>query len=336
MNTKTSVLLAVGSTAVAAAVLVKHSRRYDFAKRNVVITGGSRGLGLLLAREFLRRGARVALLARDREELRRAERQLHQYGQVVALTCDVTNRKQVEHAMSQVRRKLGPIHVLVNNAGTIGVGPMDAMTEDDYRASLAVHFWAPFHTTMTVLPEMRARREGRIVNISSIGGKISVPHLLPYSVGKFALAGFSEGLRPELLKDGVYVTSIYPGLMRTGSPRNANFKGKHRAEYAWFSLSAALPVASVGAERAAKEIVWACQRGQASLVISLPAKLAAGLHGVVPGLTMSLLTFANRFLPSPGGIGTKTAKGRRSPSPVSPSWLTWLNERAARLNNEAA
>lgn len=334
---KTFALLAAGtSVAVAAAVLLRPSRRYELADKNVVITGGSRGLGLLLAREFLLHGARVAVLARDRDELDRAERKLQPHGEVIAVSCDITDHKQVQYAIGEIQEKLGPIHVLVNNAGTIGVGPMDAMTEVDYQASLALHFWAPFHTTMAVLPEMRARHEGRIVNISSIGGKISVPHLLPYSVGKFALSGFSEGLRPELLSDGIFVTSVYPGLMRTGSPRNANFKGKNRAEYAWFSLSAALPGASVSAERAAREIVAACERGQASLIISIPAKLAAGLHGVLPGVTMSLLELASRLLPAPGGIGTRSIKGRRSGSPLSPSWLSWLNERAARLNNEVA
>jgi len=124
---------------------------------------------------------------------------------------------------------------------------------------------------MAVLPEMRERGHGRIVNISSIGGKISVPHLLPYSVGKFALTGFSEGLRAEILKDNVYVTTICPGLMRTGSPRNALFKGDNRAEYAWFSISDSLPLLSMNAGWAARRIVNASIRGDAELVLSLPA-----------------------------------------------------------------
>jgi short-subunit dehydrogenase len=80
---------------------------------------------------------------------------------------------------------------------------------------------------------MRQRHQGRIVNISSIGGKISVPHLLPCCASKFARTGLSEGLRAELCQDGIYVTTVIPGLMRTGSPRNAIFKGQHRAEHAW-------------------------------------------------------------------------------------------------------
>src|SRR5205085_11782954 len=135
---------------------------------------------------------------------------------------------------------------------------------------MKVHFWAPLHTTLAALPEMRQRRDGRIVNISSIGGKVSVPHLLPYSASKFALTGWSEGLRSELLKDGIYVTTVCPGLMRTGSPRNALFKGKNEAEYAWFSISDALPIVSMSAKRAAQQIVDAAARGAAEVVLSRP------------------------------------------------------------------
>src|SRR5438270_7691587 len=104
---------------------------------------------------------------------------------------------------------------------------------------------------------MRRRREGRIVNISSIGGKLSMPHLVPYGASKFALTGLSEGMRVELRKDGVFVTTVCPGLMRTGSPVNADFKGKHREEYSWFSISDSLPLLTMSAERAAGQIIGA-------------------------------------------------------------------------------
>ena len=218
----------------------------------------------------------------------------------------------------------------------ITVGPVEVTTIDDYRSSINTHFWGPFFTTMAALPEMQRRREGRIVNISSIGGKISVPHLLPYSVGKFALTGFSEGLRSELLKDNIYITTVCPGLMRTGSPRNALFKGNNEAEYTWFSLSDALPLISMSPKRAARQIVTACQRGDAEVVLSLPAKVAVRFHGLAPATTANFLSLVNRMLPPPGGIGTGVRTGKQSFSDVSPSWLTTLNERAAQRNNEVA
>jgi short-subunit dehydrogenase len=231
---------------------------------------------------------------------------------------------------------LNGIDILVNNAGTIVVGPFETMTPADYRDSLTLHFWSPYLTSAAVLPGMKKRRHGRIVNISSIGGKISVPHLLPYSVGKFALAGFSEGLRSEASKDNVFVTTVYPGLMRTGSPRNAKFKGKHTAEYTWFSISDALPGMSMDAQRAAKQIIDACERGDARAVLSLPAKFAVKLNEMFPEFTAAILAAANRFLPSSGGVGRNSASGEESFTLLSPSLLTTLNERAAQQNNQIA
>lgn len=312
------------------------SARYELAGKTVFITGGSRGLGLVLAREFGKHGARVAICARDQAELTRAASDLQVRGCTVeTFACDVTDKSQVENAMDAVRRHFGAIDVLVNNAGVISVGPLETMTLDDYRESLETHFWGPLYTMMNVLPEMRARTEGRIVNISSIGGTVSVPHLVPYCAGKFALAGLSEGVRAEALKDGVCVTTVYPGLMRTGSPRNAFFKSKHREEYAWFSISDATPLFSVSAERAARAIVSACQRGSARLIISVPAKVAAAAFHLFSG-SATALSWIARMLPGPGGIGRERTTGRESTSFVSPSLLTALNERAAVRNNEVA
>jgi short-subunit dehydrogenase len=319
---------------LAVAWLLRERRRYRFDGRVVVITGGSRGLGLALARNFLQRGAKLALLARDADELERARQQLRAAERVLVRACDLRDQNQVEQAFADIRRELGPIDVLINNAGTLVVGPVDTMTADEFREALEIFFWAPYYTTMAAAPDMRARHSGRIVNISSIGGKISVPHLLPYSVGKFALAGFSEGMRAELSKDGVYVTTVYPGLMRTGSPRNAEFKGKHRAEYAWFVLSDALPGLSTSADHAARRIVRACEYGSAELVITLPAKLAIKVHQLFPEFSSVALALANLGLPKPGGLGEQKAKGFQSASTITESWLTVLDRKAAMNNNQ--
>lgn len=329
-------LTAAGVGAVLAGrAVVRRMRHLDLRGKTALITGGSRGLGLVLARQLAAAGARLAVCARDPAELERARADLMRRGAVVhAIPCDVTDRAQVEAMVQEVRERLGPIDVLINNAGVIEVGPMELMNFADYDEAMRTHFWGPLHTTLAVLPDMRRRRAGRIVNISSIGGKISVPHLLPYDASKFALTGFSEGLRAELLKDGILVTTVCPGLMRTGSPPNADFKGKHRAEYAWFTLGDALPLISMSAERAARQIIAACRRGDAEVVLSLPAKAAAKFHGLFPGLTADLLGLVNRLLPGPGGIGEERAKGKESGSMLTPSPLTALSDRASRRNNE--
>jgi NAD(P)-dependent dehydrogenase (short-subunit alcohol dehydrogenase family) len=319
-----------------AKALVHLSRRLDLKDRVVLITGGSRGLGLLLAKEFCERRAQVAVCARDVAELERAKRQMCDdclplwTGQ-----CDVTQQSQVEELVGGIRRDLGHIDVLVNNAGTIGVGPVGSMTLADYRKAMDVNFWGAVNTTMEVLPEMRRRREGRIVNITSIGGKVAVPHLLPYVASKFALVGWSEGLRAELQRDHVYVTTAVPGLMRTGSPRNVDVKGQHEKEYAWFSIGDALPVSSMSAARAARRIVQAAVNGEAEVILSIQAKLAARLAGLCPAATAELLALVNRVLP--GEVpGTQTRKGYESESEWSPSALTALSDQAARENNEVS
>jgi NAD(P)-dependent dehydrogenase (short-subunit alcohol dehydrogenase family) len=333
---RNNIVLGLGiATGILAVKRWSKRSRYDLSAKTVFITGGSRGLGLLLAKEFGRRGARIALCARDPEELKKAEGLLRESASdVLVLEADMTMREEADLTVQRIKETLGPVDVLVNNAGVISVGPLEVTTIDDYRSSLNAHFWGPYFATMAVLPEMRRRRQGRIVNISSIGGKISVPHMLPYSVGKFALTGFSEGLRSELLKSNILVTTVCPGLMRTGSPRNALFKGNNEAEYAWFSVCDSLPVISMSADRAAKQIVDACREGVPGIVLSLPAKVAVAVHGLAPGLTANALSLADRFLPPPGGIGTSVRTGQQSFSEVSPSWVTTLTEQAAERNNE--
>jgi short-subunit dehydrogenase len=201
---------------------------------------------------------------------------------------------------------------------------------------MAVNFWAAFNTIEAVLPRMRERKAGRIMNISSIGGKISIPHLLPHCASKFALTGYSHGLRIELAGDGIVVTTVCPGLMRTGSPRKAFFKGQHRYEQAWFSISDALPLLTISAEKAAEQILDACRRGNAEVILTLPAQVAIRLHVLFPDLGDAVLTLVNRLLPGPGGVGTEKRLGKESESAASPSVLTTLGDRAAVRNNEFA
>src|SRR5690349_5073393 len=291
----------------AARSLFRQFNAYSFRDRVVLITGGSRGLGLLVARELAREGARLAICARDEGELQRARAELSQRAEVIAIPCDVSDRREVDAFVQAAQHHFGQIDVLINNAGIISVGPMDVMTVEDYEQAMRVHFWGPLYATLAVLPEMRRRGAGRIVNVSSIGGKISVPHLLPYSASKFALVGLSEGLRAELAREGIRVSSICPGLMRTGSPRHALFKGRHRAEYAWFSISDSLPFTSISAEEAAAEIVDALRGGDAHRLLSRPAQLGSLLHGIMPGVTVDLLSLVNRLLPRGGRRGLRQA-----------------------------
>lgn len=313
----------------------RKKREISFLNKTVLITGGSRGLGLVLAREFAAAGARVALCAREAEELDRAQSDLKKRGaQVFTIECDVTDEADVNRMAQTVKEKFGPVDILINNAGIIQVGPMETMTREDYQEAMNTHFWGAMNTVNACLPQMKARGGGRIVNISSIGGKVSVPHMLPYSASKFALVGYSEGLRAELLKDNILVTTVCPGLTRTGSHLNATFKGEHRAEYTLFSVLGALPFSSTDALTTAQKIMSACKYGEAELIISPQAIAIARFHALFPDLFCDLMGMMNKALPKAGGIGTRSALGKDSQSSLSPSILTSSIEIAAAHNHE--
>jgi len=281
-------LLGLGAFA-ATRQLMRSARSIDLRGRSVLITGGSRGLGLALARQLADAGTRLTLCARDAADLERARAELAGRADVHVQPCDLRDRSRVEAAVRDAIDRHGALDVLINNAGVIMVAPMEEMTEEDYEEAMQVHYRAPLHAIRAALPHMRRRGEGRIVNITSIGGKVAVPHLLPYTGSKFALVGLSEGLRAELLKDGISVTTVVPWLMRTGSPRNAYFKGQNELEYAWFSIGDSIPGLTLSAESAAARIISAMRAGDAEAILGLPAKLAAWVHGLFPGLTADVL-----------------------------------------------
>ncbi|RYU77211.1 SDR family NAD(P)-dependent oxidoreductase [Hymenobacter persicinus] len=341
-ETRNTWLAAAGAGALLAAATLFANRRgsYDLNGRVVLITGGSRGLGLVLARQAVAEGARVAICARDADELERARQDLLSLGaadaDVITLSHDITSESEVRAMVAEVERRLGPVDVLVNNAGIILGGPLENMDLRDYEESMALHFWAPLHAMMAVLPSMRRRGAGRIVNISSLGGKVALPHLMPYSASKFALVGLSEGFRAELAQYDISVTTVCPGLMRTGSPGHALVKGQQQKEYAWFSVADSLPGLTMSAEQASRQIWNACRRGDGEVILSLPAKLLAAFHGLLPGTTTDLLAWLNRALPATGESAAANVRrtGYDSESEITQSPLTALTRKAARQNNE--
>jgi short-subunit dehydrogenase len=311
-------------------------RRYNLYGRVVLLTGGSRGLGLAMAREFCRQGSKLALLARDDEELGRAEEELRSTGaDVETFTCDIRFQDQVQRTVREVTEHFGHIDVLVNNAGIIQIGPEETMKVADYQEAMDTHFFGPLFAVQAVLPQMRARREGRIVNIGSIGGKVPTPHLLPYVASKFALVGFSEGLHAEVKQEGIVVTTVCPGLLRTGSARNVTVKGQHEKEYLWFKLLGSLPYFSMSAPAAARAIVRACQLGKAEVILTGRARTGARLQGLAPGFVAEVLALLDRLLPRNNGVaGLEPWTGSESESAVTRSFVTELTQRAEEDYNE--
>lgn len=340
-NEKSSIQEIVKYAAIGAGVFLiantiyKSLNRYDLSGKVVLVTGGSRGLGLVLARQLAAKGARLAICARTPEQLGQAHVELESLGaEVMSMTVDVTDQRQVQAMIIDILEHYGRLDVLINNAGIIQVGPQENMGVNEYEQAMKANFWSALYTMLAVIPYFKEQGGGKIVNVTSIGGKIAVPHLLPYTASKFALVGLSEGMHAELKKDNIVVTTVVPNLMRTGSPRNVTVKGDHEAEYAWFKLSDSSPLLSQSAESAATEIIYALEQGESEAILSATAKMATILQGFAPGWMNILMTLANKLLPGPVAGSHESKKGYESESQLSLGTLGNPSDRAAIKNNE--
>ncbi len=321
----------------AAYALGRSLSRLPLAGRVAIVTGGSRGLGLVLARELGGRGMRVVIVARDEEAIERARATLAAEGiDATALPCDVSDEEGVAGLVADVEENIGPVDLLVNNAGIIQVGPAEAMRLEDYRHAMDVMFWGSLHFAEAVLPRMRARRRGTVVNITSIGAAVGVPHLAPYDAAKFAVRGWSEALGAEEARNGIAVITVVPGLMRTGSFGHALVKGERYGEASLFSLMASLPLLTVSAERAARRILRAIEHGERFVIVGAPARLLRLAHALFPGGVVRALGVVNRLLPLPqeGARDEMALPGELFRRGLARSVLTALGDAAARRYNE--
>lgn len=298
----------LGAAVVVASNATAKRRKTEMRGKVIVITGGSRGLGLEIARIFGQNGAHLVLAARNAEEMQRALVSLHKSGAIpnvssaLTVVCDVTKPEDCQNLIAQAIDRYGRVDVLINNAGIIDIAPFQDQPLSAFHESMDINFYGALHTIQAALPHLQRMGSGHIVNISSIGGKIGVPHLLPYVASKYALVGLSQGLRAELSGTGVTVTTVCPGLMRTGSHGHARFGGNSQAEYDWFSLGATLPGQSASAESAAQQIYNATVSGTAEIIITPQAWLAARIVGVAPGLAADIAGLLTRaLLPAPNG-----------------------------------
>jgi len=308
-------LLCAGATAAATYGFMRRLGARRLRGKVVLITGSSRGLGLALAEEFGKRGAKLILTAQNPWELERAKESLVGRGlvtgadDVLVIPADLRQAGEAQSVVDKATEEFGRIDVLVNNAGIITVGPVENQTIEDFHDVMETNFFTGVHCALAVVPQMLRRRSGTIVNIASIGGKVAVPHLLPYTASKFAAVGFSQGLHAELRSKGVHVMTVCPGLMRTGSHVGAQFSGDAAREYRWFSLAANLPGISISARNAARRIVLGVLLGETEIAITPQAIVASRLANLAPeavGLGMGMV---NRLLPGPVAEGARRQRG---------------------------
>ncbi len=297
------------SAAAAALAVIRAARSSRPAPGSViVITGGSRGLGLAIASRFAKEQVRLVLASRHMDELQQAQAQLlavHPHlkpEDFYLVAADLTHREECERLITETIARFGRIDVLVNNAAVIEVGPVESQTLEIFERTMQINFFAALYTTWAALPHMRTQtalsgsRRAAIVNIASIGGKIAVPHMLPYSAAKFALVGFSEGLHAELRHKGIRVTTVCPGLMRTGGEDHAQFVGDVEFERRWFMFAATTPGITVTADYAANRIFSAVAQGRAEITISPQAWLAARFGGLAPETVQFANALTNEYV----------------------------------------
>jgi NAD(P)-dependent dehydrogenase (short-subunit alcohol dehydrogenase family) len=320
---------------LAARELTNRAREESLDGQVALITGGSKGLGLAMARELADEGCQLVICARDEVELQQAGEGLERRGaDVLAVRCDVSDRDDVQRMVDAAHETFGRIDVLICNAGVIQVGQVHSMELEDFRQAMDIMYWGVLYPILAVLPEMRQRRAGRIAVVASIGGKVSVPYLLPYNGAKFAAVGLAEGLRAELADERITVTTIVPGLMRTGSYLNAQFSGDRAGQestYRTFVPLSSLPLLTASGESAARAFVRAIQRGEGEYIYPPQYGLVARLHGLAPATTTRILGFADRLLPETEG-GQEPSPGREIEARLEPGaiWrgLTVLGRRA--------
>jgi short-subunit dehydrogenase len=253
--------------------------RTTFRGKIVFITGASSGIGAALAREFARQGADVALAARREDRLAALAAELQGMGRrAFAVRCDVTVDGDVERAVAATHAALGRIDVVVANAGFGVVGPVAALSLEDFRRQFETNVFGVLRTIYATLEDLRAAR-GRLVILGSVSGHLATPGSAPYAMSKFAVHALAEALGHELAPRGVSVTLISPGFVESEIRRVDN-RGAMRdrapdAVPRWLVMPA---------ERAARAIVRAVARRRREAVITGHGKLAVLLQRHVPGL----------------------------------------------------
>jgi NAD(P)-dependent dehydrogenase (short-subunit alcohol dehydrogenase family) len=242
----------------------------------VVITGASAGVGRAVALEFASRGARIGLLARNKERLEETRREVHEMGgEALAIPTDVSDPKQVEAAAELVEQTYGPIDIWINNAMVSVFSPVRKMEPEDYRRVTEVTYLGTVYGTLAALRRMGPRNQGRIVQVGSALAYRGIPLQSAYCAAKHAIEGFMESLRCELIHDGSRIKVSMVQMPALNTPQFDWVKSRlaHRAQ----------PVPPIfQPEVAARAVYWAAHHDQTELEVGFPTLIAILANKIVP------------------------------------------------------
>jgi NADP-dependent 3-hydroxy acid dehydrogenase YdfG len=264
-----------------------------------VVTGAGSGIGRALAYDLARRGAKLALSDVDQIGLAETARHARVIGATVhEQRLDVTDRDAVLAYADKVAAEFGTVNIVINNAGVAFTGEVEKMTFEQIERVMDVDFWGVVHGTKAFLPHLIASGDGHLVNISSLFGLLAMPSQSAYNAAKFAVRGFTESLRQEMLINGhpVKVTCVHPGGIQTAIARNAGtVEGIDQSEFADFFDS---KLAKTSAESAARTILRAVAANRPRVLVGLDAKLLDLLVRTVGARYQRLFaTMARRVMP---------------------------------------
>lgn len=252
----------------------------------VVITGASSGIGRSAAIEFAKKGAKLALVARRKEKLDELSQSLAQFNtDVLVCPCDVSDKDQVEKMADQVLEKFGKLDILVNNAGFAIYGTVSELTIEEIESQTKTNYLGMIYCTKHFLPVFQKQNSGHIVNVASVAASFGLPGIASYCASKFAMLGFSEGLKHELNGTNIGVTVVSPIMVRTNF-----FEHKSFAKMPKYS-----PI-SLDPKTVAKAILSASESSRLEIIVPGIVRVGVWLKHTIPFVINPIMGAAFRKL----------------------------------------